>query len=142
MREVLGPDFRRGERKRGKVFSAASSALIPAKAGIQSGVGGCPVYEIIIKVPPLRVVCFDQVKLPEPFPFLYLTLAGESSIPSVMHFKPDEALATISRCEAGKLMMSVLPAALYQIIRVARIERAITLTADKISVERHRKNIS
>jgi hypothetical protein len=70
--------------------------LIPAKAGTQSFCSDTvDDEEPIPKIDPARVGFFDQLQLPDPFPFLDLALAPDGRMTALVNFVPDESMDAV-----------------------------------------------
>ena len=88
--------------------------------------------DISIQVPPSRIKRLDQRQFPLPRPGLDLLLSHNRRSHRVMHFKPDQHLASISFGEAIRDALAMLPDTLRKIGRNPGVERTISLAGYNI----------
>lgn len=50
---------------------------------------------IVIEISPFRIVLFNEILLPVPLPFFYLSFPGACMIHGVVNFEIDEELRTV-----------------------------------------------
>src|SRR5688572_18421416 len=77
------------------------------------------------QIAPLRILGLDQIDLPLPPPVLELLLTLDRPLHVAEHLEMNEAMDTVTRGEAGKRFLPVLPQPLHQVRRDTDVQRAV-----------------
>ena len=92
--------------------------------------------EGVHQIDPAGVRFFDQLKLPDPLPFLDLTLAHEGRVTGLVNLEPDEQGDAMLRGEAVEVTLAMLVDPFDQIVGRAGVERPVPLAGDDVGEER------
>src|SRR4051812_34544758 len=95
------------------------------------------VTDRLVQILPFRILCFDQLDLPAPLPFLEFFLAGNRGDRVVVDFEPDKPCDIVPGSEAGSSLRSMLVDATHYVIGHPKIDCSIPPTRDDINVVTH-----
>ena len=141
-----------------EVASGHGHIVMPANAGIQSGVGTLPFWvpacagmtgrrlgrkplerlksKILRQIAPPGICSLDQTQLPRTVPLFELLFADDRRFHLLMDFEPDETFDPVCLAKAAERFVPVLVNASDQVRGDADIERAVTLRSKDVDAGR------
>lgn len=90
--------------------------------------------DVIIEIPPLRVVLFNQFDLPLTYPVLQVLLPLDGVLHAGMLFEPNKPLHIIVFGEAINETFSMFLRAAHQVIRHANVKRAVPFARQNVDI--------
>ncbi len=127
--QLLDSGFRRNDKQE---ICASHVDLVPPsfRRKPESSNGGS--NNVVVQIAPLRIAKLDEFKFPGAAPFLDGLFALNCRLDRHMRFEPDQAMNTIFLCKPLHKVVFVLPNALYEVRRYARVKRTVSAAGEDI----------